>query len=294
VRGKCGDGSGCSSSPFFYSSQGNLEAICREISKAVNDQFEHMTLVIRFAAMGYRDKGDSQPFFKCGFIERPVPATREAALKANTDDANRVSAWVRFMFSDTACVFGIAHFVNGAHDNLVRMVVGVGCEQLRNLTAEGGDDEAEDVVGAIHEVCRMDWKSSARFCVLVCDAPGHGTELHDSSVTDHYSSGMAGMTTRAVMEEVRRMEIDLLMCHLRPSLTMKMDGVFRRHFDSIEIEGVKKVMAEMIDLSDGVDSDSATGPPQPATHFVFVLDERYTARACAQCLSSCKCSCPLL
>ncbi len=78
--------------------QGNLEAICREISKAVNDQFEHMTLVIRFAAMGYRDDGDSQKFFKCGFIERPAPASREAALKANTDDANRVSAWVSVCF----------------------------------------------------------------------------------------------------------------------------------------------------------------------------------------------------
>jgi hypothetical protein len=146
------------------------------------------------------------------------------------------------------------------------------------LTAEGGEDEAEDVVGALHEVCGMKWKSSARFCVLVCDAPGHGTELHDGTVTDRYSSGMAGLTASAVMEEVRRMEIDLLMCHLRPKLTMKMDTVFRNYYDSIEIEGVKKVMPELIDLSDGVDPGAATAPPQPATHFVFVLDERYLLR----------------
>ncbi len=75
--------------------QANLVAICRDISKAVNDQFDHVTLVIRFAAMGYRDSGDPSQFMLCPFIDRPVPASREAALEANSEDAARVSAWVR-------------------------------------------------------------------------------------------------------------------------------------------------------------------------------------------------------
>jgi hypothetical protein len=56
--------------------------------------------------------------------------------------------------------------------------------QLSKLTSLGGDDEAEDVLGALQEVHTLGWQANAKFVVLVCDAPGHGSDLHDSSVSD--------------------------------------------------------------------------------------------------------------
>ncbi len=44
-----------------------------------------------------------------------------------------------------------------------------------------------------------------------------------------------------------------------------------------QVEGVKKKMPDALDLSDG---DTVTAPPPPpATHFIFVLDDRYVYAA---------------
>ena len=59
---------------------------------------------------------------------------------------------------------------------------------LALLVASGGSDTPEDVLGALNTVASMEgWQSKVRFCVLIGDAPGHGTELnkcpHDRCVT---------------------------------------------------------------------------------------------------------------
>ncbi len=143
--------------------------------------------------------------------------------------------------------------------------------QLARLSAKGGDDEAEDVLGALHEVCQFAWSASAKFCVLVCDAPGHGTDLHDPSIRDRLPAGLAGHTVKSVMEELRWKDIELLVCHLRPSATMQMDRVLRQHYDSVEVNGVKKTMAKHLVLCDDMAPDS--GAKTPGSHFVFVLDD---------------------
>jgi hypothetical protein len=90
---------------------------------------------------------------------------------------------------------------------------------MAKLVAKGGGDECEDVLGALMEVTRMSWTGRARFCVLVCDAPGHGLDLHDSTVRDSKPAGIKGVTAQSTMQALREKDIELLVCHLRPKST---------------------------------------------------------------------------
>jgi hypothetical protein len=64
-------------------------------------------------------------------------------------------------------------------------------EKLDELVAVGGGDECEDVVGALERVCSgspsdpsyWGWsaRACAKFCILVCDSPCHGSSCHPPS-----------------------------------------------------------------------------------------------------------------
>ena len=45
---------------------------------------------------------------------------------------------------------------------------------IKKYECYGGGDQPEDVAGALYQALKMDWKSSAKYVVLVCDAPCHG------------------------------------------------------------------------------------------------------------------------
>ena len=59
---------------------------------------------------------------------------------------------------------------------------------LQRLTAQGGDDIAEDVLGALDQCLKLNWSpTNARFIVLITDAPGHGYELNNNlTIDDHH------------------------------------------------------------------------------------------------------------
>ena len=62
---------------------------------------------------------------------------------------------------------------------------------LRPLTAGGGSDIPEDVLGALKCAADLDgWQSKVRFCVLIGDAPGHGRDLNDLS-DDRFESSLS-------------------------------------------------------------------------------------------------------
>ena len=58
---------------------------------------------------------------------------------------------------------------------------------LNTLTASGGDDIPEDVLGALDQCLNLTWShTNARFIVLITDAPGHGPELNDDLTIDNH------------------------------------------------------------------------------------------------------------
>lgn len=48
---------------------------------------------------------------------------------------------------------------------------------IKNIEAGGGQDEAEDVVGALRKVLDLDWTSNLKVLFIVADAPCHGVEV---------------------------------------------------------------------------------------------------------------------
>ncbi|KAF3160786.1 hypothetical protein TWF225_003160 [Orbilia oligospora] len=52
-------------------------------------------------------------------------------------------------------------------------------EFLTELTASGGDDIPEDVLGGIKQALNANWKQQTRCIIHIADAPPHGRNLHD-------------------------------------------------------------------------------------------------------------------
>jgi len=58
---------------------------------------------------------------------------------------------------------------------------------LDSQNANGGGDIPEDVLGALHVAATMiNWNGRIRFCVLIADRPGHGSDLNEYGSDDRY------------------------------------------------------------------------------------------------------------
>lgn len=61
---------------------------------------------------------------------------------------------------------------------------------LRNVVAEGGEDEAEDVAHALQQTLAMSWDNAdIRMVFHIADAPAHGLAFHRPSVSDRFPGG---------------------------------------------------------------------------------------------------------
>jgi hypothetical protein len=58
---------------------------------------------------------------------------------------------------------------------------------INDLLAMGGGDTPEDICGAFRQVLNQNWKSNAKYAVLITDAPCHGKKYHNSD--DSYPEG---------------------------------------------------------------------------------------------------------
>ncbi|RYH27481.1 VWA domain-containing protein [archaeon] len=55
--------------------------------------------------------------------------------------------------------------------------------------AYGGGDDAEDVIGALQTASKLSWRSATRILYLVGDSPCHGSDFHDSNISDFHPQG---------------------------------------------------------------------------------------------------------
>jgi hypothetical protein len=101
-------------------------------------------------------------------------------------------------------------------------------EIIRSLEAKGGDDGAEDVAGGFQHINGLSWNATAvRQVLFVADAPAHGMNYHDDTISDNYPDGdpseinlddqMALMASKQIGFTVFRMN----------SCNDKMNGVLR-------------------------------------------------------------------
>lgn len=100
---------------------------------------------------------------------------------------------------------------------------------IRNVWAEGGDDDCEDVAGGFQEVLRMPWADAdLNHLFLICDAPPHGRDWHMPDVTDDYPDDefdLPGLV-RSVAHRDIRLTIIKATEMLNPMI-IRMDDIFR-------------------------------------------------------------------
>ncbi|KAK0654343.1 hypothetical protein QBC41DRAFT_386492, partial [Cercophora samala] len=77
---------------------------------------------------------------------------------------------------------------------------------LASLSAKGGGDVPEDVLGALQGALGASWKSQNRCIIHITDAPAHGRTLHDfSDLQDRYAepgSEPHGLTHSSILQQM--------------------------------------------------------------------------------------------
>ncbi|CAF4918941.1 unnamed protein product [Rotaria sp. Silwood1] len=139
---------------------------------------------------------------------------------------------------------------------------------LNGITASGGGDIPEDVLGALDTCLTLNWsQTNARFIVLITDAPGHGPELNNDLANDEYKSGNGKHTLNGICDRLLKKdaEIDLMFCVIKPKATAKMRDAFKNQY-TLKGSDAERAFKD-IELFDVHQQEAQS------YHFVFVLDE---------------------
>ena len=96
---------------------------------------------------------------------------------------------------------------------------------LQDIYAEGGDDEAEDVAGALDRVCGLTWgPSDVRMVFLIADAPAHGRMFHSPRVSDRYPEGdPEGKEPRESLRHLARQDVEFTFIRITSTTDMMID-----------------------------------------------------------------------
>jgi hypothetical protein len=77
---------------------------------------------------------------------------------------------------------------------------------MHEVVANGGDDAAEDVAGALRQAHTLSW-SGADLCLLyhIADAPAHGLQYHNEDISDNYPEGdPLGLDPTSILRQFTR------------------------------------------------------------------------------------------
>lgn len=104
-------------------------------------------------------------------------------------------------------------------------------QTLRQIHAEGGDDEAEDIAGALDRVCTLTWgPSDVRMLFHIADAPAHGSLYHEPRVSDRFPDGDPdGNDPKRLLRHLAGMDVDYTFVRITSS-TDKMIDVFHETY----------------------------------------------------------------
>lgn len=141
--------------------------------------------------------------------------------------------------------FEIALVAYRDYDDMVRMrVIDFACptqivRALDPIHAEGGDDEAEDIAGALDRTCGLTWgPSDVRLVFHIADAPAHGSSFHTPRVSDRFPEGdPEGKEPRSLLRFLAQEDIQYTFVRITSSTDQMIDvfhdvythagGVFR-------------------------------------------------------------------
>ena len=104
---------------------------------------------------------------------------------------------------------------------------------VSSITCEGGGDECEDVVGALNEAAKLNWKNCTKLIFLCGDAPCHGSEYHDRC-DDHYPAG-TDLKSFEVIQDLLQKKISVVFWKVNET-TDKMISKFNSEAQEIATE----------------------------------------------------------
>lgn len=107
-------------------------------------------------------------------------------------------------------------------------------EFLGCLSATGGADTAEDVLGGVHQALHASWKQQTRCMIHIADAPPHGAGvLHDlGASSDHYphpGSEPHGLTYEPLLKQLVELNVNYALLRIN-KLTDRMGLAFAQAY----------------------------------------------------------------
>ena len=125
--------------------------------------------------------------------------------------------------------------------------------KLNEITAIGGGDDAEDVAGGLNAGLKMNWRSNARYAILIADAPGHGNQYHDNEVQDDYGNGDPnGLVLEELMEKYVDNNINLCLTKIDEYTDIMFDRMMQAYKARSE-QSVDKPKIEVINYDEDED-----------------------------------------
>jgi len=102
---------------------------------------------------------------------------------------------------------------------------------IQHVHAEGGDDIAEDVGGGMNMARELNWADAdLRSVFHIADAPAHGREYHNASVSDRYPRGDPAMNSpKNIIGSFSGLGVDYTFVRINDN-TDKMIEVFFEHY----------------------------------------------------------------
>ena len=101
---------------------------------------------------------------------------------------------------------------------------------IKNFECYGGGDQPEDIAGGLNQALKMDWKSTARYVVLVCDAPCHGAKYHDIYIDTFKDGDPAGYQIEDLMQKFKEMNITFYCVEIN-NTTKKMFDIMKNVYN---------------------------------------------------------------
>ncbi len=102
---------------------------------------------------------------------------------------------------------------------------------IKKFECYGGGDQPEDIAGALNKALKMDWKSKAKYVVLVCDAPCHGSKYHDIYFDSVGDGDPNGLVIEDLMQNFKEMDITFYCIKINNS-TKKMFDIMKAVYNN--------------------------------------------------------------
>ena len=120
--------------------------------------------------------------------------------------------------------------------------------EIKDVFADGGDDDAEDVSGGFTMALKLDWTSEVRYAILIADSPCHGANYHNKEISDNYKE-IDDM--KEILSEMIEKRINLFAVKIKDTTDIfyeKIKGIYEKSDLTFQIEQIAKaeILADII------------------------------------------------